>query len=52
MEGLAKSEDLLPSIIATIIIIGVIYGHISWLLILKAKILLKRRNSYVYIWIL
>lgn len=26
MEGLAKSEDLLPSIIATIIIIGVIYG--------------------------
>lgn len=26
MEGLAKSEDLLPSIIATVIIIGVIYG--------------------------
>lgn len=26
MEGLAKSEDLLPSIIATVVIIGVIYG--------------------------
>ncbi len=26
MEGLAKSEDLLPSIIATVIIIGIIYG--------------------------
>ena len=26
MEGLAKSEDLLPSIIATVIIIGAIYG--------------------------
>lgn len=26
MEGLAKSSDLLPSVIATVIIIGVIYG--------------------------
>ena len=26
MAGLAKSEDLLPSIIATVIIIGIIYG--------------------------
>ena len=26
MEGLAKSEDLLPSVIATVIIIGGIYG--------------------------
>lgn len=26
MEGLAKSEDLLPSIIATVVIIGAIYG--------------------------
>ena len=26
MEGLAKSEDLLPSIVATVIIIGIIYG--------------------------
>ncbi len=26
MEGLAKSEDLLPSIISTVIIIGIIYG--------------------------
>ncbi len=26
MQGLAKSEDLLPSIVATVIIIGIIYG--------------------------
>ena len=26
MEGLASSKDLLPSVIATVIIIGVIYG--------------------------
>ena len=26
MSGLAKSDELLPSIIATVIIIGVIYG--------------------------
>ena len=26
MEGLASSEDLLPSIVATVVIIGVIYG--------------------------
>ncbi len=26
MEGLARSEDLLPSIVATVVIIGVIYG--------------------------
>ena len=41
MEGLAKSEDLLPSIIATVIIISVIYGAYFTATYLGSKNIIK-----------
>ena len=44
MEGLAKSEDLLPSIIATIIIIGVIYGTYFLATYFESKNIIKEEE--------
>lgn len=45
MEGLAKSEDLLPSIIATVIIIGAIYGVYFMATYLGSKNIIKEEKN-------
>ena len=44
MAGLAKSEDLLPSIIATVIIIGIIYGAYLLATYLGSKNIIKEEE--------
>ena len=44
MAGLAKSEDLLPSIIATVIIIGIIYGAYFLATYLGSKNIIKEEE--------
>ena len=44
MEGLAKSSDLLPSVIATVIIIGVIYGTYFLATYLGGKNIIKEEG--------
>ena len=44
MAGLAKSEDLLPSIIATVIIIGIIYGAYFLATYLDSKNIIKEEE--------
>ena len=44
MAGLAKSEDLLPSIIATVIIIGIIYGVYFLATYLGSKNIIKEEE--------
>ncbi len=44
MEGLASSEDLLPSIIATVVIIGVIYGAYFIATYLGSKNIIKEEE--------
>ena len=44
MAGLAKSEDLLPSIIATVIIIGIIYGAYFLATYLGSKNIIKEEK--------
>lgn len=44
MAGLAKSEDLLPSIIATVIIIGIIYGAYFLATYLGSKNIIKEKE--------
>ena len=38
MAGLASSEELIPSIIATVVILGVIYGAYLWQHIQEARV--------------
>ena len=45
MAGLAKSEDLLPSIIGTMIIIGIIYGAYFLATYFGGKNIIKEENS-------
>ncbi len=44
MEGLAKSEDLLPSIVSTVIIIGGIYGLYFMATYLESKNIIKEER--------
>ncbi len=42
MSGLASTEQLLPSVVATVLIIGVIYGMYFWLHIGVVKNIIKK----------
>ena len=44
MEGLASSEDLLPSIVATVVIIGAIYGAYFIATYLESKNIIKEEE--------
>lgn len=44
MEGLASSEDLLPSIVATVVIIGVIYGAYFLATYFESKNIIKEEE--------
>ena len=44
LSGLADSEDLLPSIIATVIIIAVVYGLYFWATYSGSKNIIKNND--------
>ncbi len=44
MEGLASSKDLLPSIIATVVIIGAIYGAYFMATYFESKNIIKEEE--------